>query len=80
MAVDPYTHTFKFEIEDKTGKRSFLKGEIEFNEDGKASFKLEDVSEPLDLEVLEYFRDTVESFRLLTEDYGPIKKIIFKEK
>lgn len=75
MAVDPYTHTFKFEL-----NGTFIRGEAEFNTDGKASFKMDEWSEPLGLEVIGEFRKLMKQIKGIYESNGGIKKIIIKKK
>ena len=66
MALDPYTHTFKFEIND-----TFIRGECEFNTDGEASFKLdtpESASQPLPLETIKHFTELMELIKHIHDE------------
>ena len=65
-----YTHTFKFELEN-----SSVRGEVEFNTDGKVSFKLDNVSEPLALTDLSYFKRLMELLKEIYTAGGGIRKI-----
>ena len=76
--AEQYTHTFKFEIDG-----SFMRGDAEFNEDGEASFKIEEWSEPLPDYVLKYFREIVDIMKRIahsTEEGLDIKKIVIRKK
>lgn len=73
-----YTHNFKFEIDG-----SFMRGEAEFNEDGEASYKLAEWSEPLPDYVLKYFREIMGIVKRIahsTEEGLVIKKITIRKK
>lgn len=64
--VDPYTHTFKFEI-----NGSFIRGECEFNTDGEASFKLDtpkSASQPLPLETIKHFTELMELIKHIHDE------------
>jgi len=75
MVVDPYTHTFKFELDGV-----FIRGEVEFNTDGKASFKMTEWSEPLPLDTLGEFKKLMTQIKNIYTANGGVKKIIIKEK
>ena len=78
MPVDPFTHTFKFDI-----NGSFIRGEAEFNTDGKASFKMDEWSIPLSREVLSHFINLIELLKKIYESGGTeseINLIRFKKK
>ena len=75
MPSDPYTHDFKFEIDG-----SFIRGEAEFNTDGKASFRISEWSQPLSLDVLKAFCNAMDWTKKTFETNGEIKKLIIKEK
>lgn len=71
MALDPYSHTFKFEI-----NGTFIRGECEFNTDGEASFKLdtpESASQPLPLETLKHFTELMQLIKDI-HDEGKAKE------
>jgi len=74
---DIFTHTFKFELKNPV---SSIVGQAEFNKDGRASFKLEETSNPLPLETMDYFKRLVDLLKEITENNGQIKKILIKEK
>ena len=76
MPVDGYTHNFEFKIGD--GGR-FLVGKIEFNLDGKVSFKMTQWSEPIQQEVLQDFIDLTELLKRIFHSHTGIKEIKFKE-
>ena len=75
MPVDPYSHIFKFEL-----NGTFIRGEAEFNTDGKASFKMTEWSEPLPLETLHEFKELMEHIKRIYESSNGVKKIIIREK
>lgn len=74
--ADQYTHHFKFEIDDW-----FMRGKTEFNTDGKASFKMQEWSEPLPDYVLDYFKkltDLMKEITHSTTEGSVIKKVEIK--
>lgn len=73
---DLYTHKFVFELGDST----FINGEVEFNTDGKTSFKMVKWHEPMPLKTLDEFYKLMEMIKNLYENNSGIKKIIIKEK
>jgi hypothetical protein len=75
--MDQYTHEFKFQLGDG-GK--FIEGEIEFDTDNKASFKITSWSEPIPAEFMQDFITVMEDARLLYEKYTDIKLIKIKKK
>lgn len=78
MAIEePYTHKFKFQIGD--GGR-FLNGLIEFNEDQKVSYKIQEWSEPLEKDVLDDFTALTELLKTIFHKHGGIKLIKFTDK
>ena len=72
---DPYTHEFKFELDG-----NFINGEVEFNTDGKVSFKINAWSEPLPIEILNQFSELMAMLKKIYENEGDIKKISIKKK
>ena len=72
---DQYTHDFKFELEG-----SFINWEVEFNSDGKASFKMTEWSEPLSLDVLTEFKKLMTMIKEFYMSNHGVKKILIKEK
>lgn len=70
--MDIYTHKFKFSVSDG-GK--FLHGEVEFNTDGKVSYKFKGMSEPLEKEVLVKFNELMELVKVIFNQFGGIKEI-----
>lgn len=75
-----YTHKFKFEL-----ANGWLEGDVEFNTDGKASFKVGNWNQPLPQGVLEYFNEIIDLCVKITHDVGTpdthgIKHISFKLK
>lgn len=68
--TDPYTHYFVFELGDR-----FIRGELEFDTDNKASFRIKEWSEPLPAEFLNQFTEWVELLRKLDEVNGGIKRV-----
>lgn len=75
MPIDPFTHIFKYEPDGE-----FIRGEVEFNQDGITSFKVSEWSEPLKLETLQEFVDLMRNTHEIYETTRGIKKIIIKEK
>jgi len=73
--MDIYTHDFKFELDGV-----FIRGEAEFNTDGKASFRMTEWSEPLPLETIKEFRKLMEQVKGIYTEDGGVKKILIKEK
>ena len=72
---DPYTHEFKFEVDN-----SFIYGEVEFNTDGKVSFKIENTSIPLPKEILNEFVKLMEMVQSIYKTEGEVKKIVIKKR
>lgn len=53
--ADPFTHDFKWEV--KIGDNlQFLRGKIEFNTDGKISYKFNATSPRIDKEMMDFFQ------------------------
>lgn len=75
--AEPYTHNFKFSLGDG-GK--FITGEIEFNQDGKMSFRMDTWSEPIDEDSLAAFKELTTLLKKIFYEFGGIKKIVVKEK
>jgi len=77
--VDQYTHTFKFEVEG-----AFARGECEFNTDGEASFKFDELSEPIPHRVMNWFVKLMNFVKKMHDDkIGEtldLKKIVIREK
>ena len=72
---DQYTHNIKFETGDY-----FIRGDAEFNTDGKASFKIDEWSQPLPLDVIKMFHKLMKYVQVIYKSNGGIKKIIIKKK
>jgi hypothetical protein len=73
-----FTHTFEFEI--GVVGDGLIKGECEFNVDGKLSYKIEQSSTPLAQESLKYFNEVMDLlFKIFTTTKG-IKIIKVKQK
>ena len=75
--VDIYTHDFKFQLGDGG---QFIEGEVEFDTDGKVSYKMTSLSEPIRANTLKKFNELCELMRTIFVEYGGIKMIRFKEK
>ncbi len=76
MAADQYTHNFKFEV-----NGAFARGECEFNTDGEASYKFEELSEPIPHAMMKWFAKHMELVKKIHDEGGEeIKKIIIKKK
>lgn len=77
--LDQYTHNFKFQIGDGG---QYLEGEIEFNTDGKVSYKMSNWSEPIKNGTLGYFTELTELLKKIFHGTDPkgIKLIRFKIK
>ncbi len=73
----PYTHKFKVQLGDG-GK--FIEGYIEFNLDGKVSYRLDESSQPLENEVLRDFVALTELLKTIFHKHGGIKLIKFINK
>jgi len=74
--MDPYTHEFKYEV-----NGSFIRGEVEFDTDNKATFKITEWSQPLPLETLQDFCDVMERIKgIYDNENDNVKKIIIKKK
>jgi len=73
--AETYTHTFKF----KCGTRD-MTGECEFNVDGKASYKLNELIDGFDLEESARFTELLQVLKRIFDKYGSIKKIQVVEK
>jgi len=73
----PYTHKFKFQIGDGG---SFIEGYIEFNTDGKVSYRLDESSQPLGNEALKDFCALTELLKTIYHKHGGIKLIKFIDK
>lgn len=77
--ADQYTHTFKFEVEG-----AFARGECEFNTDGEASFKFDELSQPIPRKVMKWFGELMSFVKKMhDEKIGEdleLKKIIIREK
>jgi len=72
-----FTHDFKFEVGEP---QNHIRGDIEFNEDGKVSYKIEDSSIPLQNGTLKYFTELTELLKKIFYGSGRVKKVVFKEK
>lgn len=73
---EPYTHNFEYSIGDG-GK--FIKGLIEFNKDGRVSYKMESWSEPLLSEDLANFTKLIDLLKDVFHGADGLKKIVFEE-
>ena len=72
---EPYTHDFKYEVGGQ-----FIRGEIEFNQDGITTLHVTEWSDPLEIKRLEDFVKWVEKCHELVESGVPVSRIIFKLK
>ena len=75
--ADPYTHDFKFQLGDGG---QFVEGDIEFNTDGKVSYKITSISEPVLDTTLQRFSEVAELMRQIFHEFGGLKLIRFKLK
>jgi len=75
--ADQYTHEFKFQLGDGS---QFVEGEIEFNTDGKVSYKVDAWSQPIGEETLRQFNEVCQLMKSLFAEFGGIKLIRFKVK
>lgn len=73
-----FTHTFEVEL--KADGSQFIKGEVEFNEDGEVSFKVEDSSIPLAKKTMEYFNEIMNLLQKIYYSNGGIKRIEILQK
>ena len=65
-----YTHTFEIHID--THK---IDGEIEFNTDGKMSYKLDDPFEGFDIQKTARFNEFLKALESMVDTFGEIEKI-----
>jgi len=70
--IDPYTHHFHISVGDG-GK--YVKGLVEFNTDGKVSFKMNQWSEPLPADFLDYFKELMDLCQKIYKHFDGIKII-----
>jgi len=75
--ADGLTHDFKFQIGDGG---QFIEGDIEFNTDGKISYKITSWSEPVKDTTLQRFSEVAELMRQIFHEFGGLKLIKFKLK
>ena len=73
--MDQYTHIIKFEIDG-----SFIRGEAEFDTDGKASFRMDEWSEPISLVIIQKFEHIMAKIKELYDEDIEVKKIVIKKK
>ena len=67
---EKYTHNFNFEVDSAGGQ--YIKGEVEFDTDGKVSFKIKDSSSPLKSETLSLFNKYLEFMKSIYDTTGGI--------
>ena len=75
MADDIYTHVFDFTVGSK-----FIRGEVEFDTDGKMSYKIKEVSDPFSNDFLHMFQELMSFLFILYNQEGEIKNIKIKRK
>jgi len=77
--ADIYTHNFKFQIGDGG---QFVEGDIEFNSDGRVSYRIDESSDPLLKETLVYFNRLIDLLKDIYHGNDPagIKLIKFNKK
>jgi len=68
-----FTHTFEIGL--KADGSQFLQGEVEFNEDGEVSFKIEECSIPLAKKTTDYFNEIMSLLQRIYYGNGGIKRI-----
>jgi len=71
--TDQFTHNFNFEVDDAGGQ--FIKGDVEFNTDGKVSFKIQNSATPLKRETLALFVEFLDYIYKIFEKTGGISSI-----
>ena len=76
MPIDQYTHKFEFKVGDG-GK--YIDGDIEFNTDGKVSYRMKNWSEPIQEQTLQDFLDLTVILKRIFHTHEGIKEIKFKE-
>ena len=76
MVADTYTHDFIYRI----GDGPFIVGEVEFNHDKKASFRMNNISEPMPQDILVAFTEFIERIKKRFDDFGSLKHVEIKEK
>ena len=73
-----FNHTFEIEL--SADGSWFLKGEVEFDTDGKASFKIDESSIPLSGEGMHHFIDLMDLIRRMFPCCGGVKRIEIVQK
>ena len=80
MPADPGIFTHTFEISLKEDGSQFIKGEIEFNQDGEVSFDITDSSIPFSKEAMKKFMALCEICQDIFYGLDGIKKIEIVQK
>jgi len=73
MPDEIFTHTF--EVEFKADGSQFIKGQIEFNVDGKVSLQIEESSIPLSKDMMHDFTALMDYLQKIFYKFEGIKKI-----
>lgn len=73
-----FTHTFEVEL--KADGSQFIKGEIEFNVDGKVSFDIQETSIPLSKDALHDFTELTDLLQRMFYQFEGIKRIELVQK
>ena len=78
LDLSQFTHTF--DIQFKADGSHFLKGQVEFNIDGKVSFYVKDSSIPLDRDALTHFTELMSLLKTVFYSQEGIKKVEIVQK
>ena len=78
MPEEIFTHTFEIEL--KADGSQFIKGEIEFNVDGKVSFKIDESSIPFSRGAMKKFMALCDICQNIFYDLEGIKRIEIVQK
>ena len=78
MTDEIFTHTFEIEL--KADGSQFIKGQIEFNVDGKVSFNIEETSIPFSKDAMKKFMALCEICQNIFYSLEGIKKIEIVQK
>ncbi len=68
--AQPFTHTFDINLNDIS-----IKGEVEFNQDGEASFKFDEVSSPVKNTFLVHFTQLMQHITNIYDSNATNKEI-----
>jgi hypothetical protein len=78
MADEQFTHTFEIDL--GADGSQFVHGQVEFNTDGRVSFKIEETSIPLSKAAIDHFNKCMDLLQTKFREFGGIKKIEILQK